>query len=63
MIMSGKMLFEWLGRTRNEPKATAAAALIDAAMDKVIAEGRSLTGDLGGKAGTREMGDAVVVAL
>jgi 3-isopropylmalate dehydrogenase len=63
MIMSGKMLIEWLGRKRNEPKATQAAKLIDAAMDKVIAEGKQLTADLGGKAGTRQMGDAVAAAV
>ena len=63
MIMSGQMLFEWLGRKRNEPKATAAARLIDAAVDKVIAEAKHLTGDLGGKASTTEMGDAIVRAL
>lgn len=63
MIMSGKMLFEWLGRTRNDPKATAAAKLIDAAVDQVIAEAKHLTGDLGGKAGTTEMGDAIAAAL
>ena len=38
MIMSGKMLFEWLGRERGEPRASKAASLIDAAMAKVIAE-------------------------
>jgi 3-isopropylmalate dehydrogenase len=63
MIMSGKMLFEWLGRKRNEPKATAAARLIDAAMEKVIAEAKHLTRDLGGKASTTEMGDAVAAAV
>jgi 3-isopropylmalate dehydrogenase len=63
MIMSGKMLFEWLGRKRNEPKATQAAKLIDAAMDKVIAEAKHLTGDLGGKASTTQMGDAVAAAI
>jgi 3-isopropylmalate dehydrogenase len=63
MIMSGKMLFEWLGRKRNEPKATAAARLIDAAMEKVIAEAKHLTRDLGGKATTTEMGDAIAAAL
>jgi len=63
MIMSGMMLFEWLGRTRNDPKATAAAKLMDAAVDKVVAEGKNLTGDLGGKAGTKEMGDAIVAAI
>jgi 3-isopropylmalate dehydrogenase len=63
MIMSGKMLFEWLGRKRNEPKAVKAAELIDAAMDKVIAEAKQLTADLGGKATTVQMGDAVAQAL
>jgi 3-isopropylmalate dehydrogenase len=63
MIMSGKMLFEWLGRKRGEGKATRAAQLVDAAMDKVIAEAKHLTADLGGKAGTREMGDAVAAAV
>jgi 3-isopropylmalate dehydrogenase len=63
MIMSGKMLFEWLGRRRNEPKAVKAAELIDAAMEKVIAEAKQLTADLGGKASTSQMGDAVAQAL
>ena len=63
MIMSGKMLFEWIGRKRNDARAVEAALLIERAMDKVIADGRHLTADLGGKAGTSEMGDAVVAAL
>ena len=46
-----------------EPKATQAEKLIDAAMDKVIAEAKHLTADLGGKAGTTEMGDAVAAAI
>ena len=63
LIMSGKMLFEWLGRKRDEPKATKAAHLIDAAVDKVIAEAKHLTADLGGKASTTEMGDAIAAAV
>ena len=63
MIMSGKMLFEWLGRKRNEPKAVEAARLIDAAVDRIISEARHLTSDLGGKAGTKQMGDAIAAAL
>jgi len=63
MIMSGKLLFEWLGRKKNEPKALQAAKFIDRAMDDVIADAKHLTGDLGGKAGTTEMGDAVVEAV
>jgi 3-isopropylmalate dehydrogenase len=63
MIMSGKMLFEWLGRKRGEEKATRAAQLVDAAMDKVIAEAKHLTADLGGRASTTEMGDAIAAAV
>jgi 3-isopropylmalate dehydrogenase len=63
LILSGKMLFEWLGRKRTEPKATAAAQRIDAAVDKVIAEAKHLTRDLGGAAGTSEMGDAIAAAV
>jgi 3-isopropylmalate dehydrogenase len=59
MIMSGKMLFDWLAMKRGEPKAAAAAARIGRAVEQVIAEARCLTRDLGGTAGTREMGDAI----
>jgi 3-isopropylmalate dehydrogenase len=62
MIMSGQMLLAWLGRKHNEPKAVEAAARMQAAIDRVIADGKSLTRDLGGKAGTREMGDAIARA-
>jgi len=63
MIMSGKMLLEWLGRQRAERKAVAAARAIECAMDRVIAEATQLTRDLGGAASTSQMGDAVVQAL
>jgi 3-isopropylmalate dehydrogenase len=63
MIMSGKMLLEWLGRKHGEPAAVRAAALIDSAMDKVIIGAAALTPDLGGKASTSAMGDAVVAAM
>jgi 3-isopropylmalate dehydrogenase len=63
MIMSGQMLLAWLGRKHNEPRATAAADRIQAAVTKVIAEAKHLTVDLGGTAGTREMGDAIAEAV
>jgi 3-isopropylmalate dehydrogenase len=63
LILSGKMLFEWLGRKRGEEKATQAAKSIDAAVDKVIAEAKHLTADLGGKASTTGMGDAIAAAM
>src|SRR5262249_47051083 len=63
MIMSGQMLLAWLGRKRGEPKATAAANRLQAAVKKVIAEGKHLTRDLGGQASTSEMGDAIAAAV
>ena len=63
MIMSGQMLLAWLGRKRSDAAATAAAKVLDDAVDRVIAEAKYLTGDLGGKAKTNEFGDAVVAAM
>ncbi len=63
MIMSGKMLLEWLGRKHGESRAIDAAGLMDVAMDTVIAEKSCLTVDLGGSAGTTQMGDAVAAAV
>jgi 3-isopropylmalate dehydrogenase len=63
MIMSGQMLLEWLGRKRGERPASQAANLIAASVEKVIAEARHLTRDLGGHASTTEMGDAIIRAM
>jgi 3-isopropylmalate dehydrogenase len=63
MIMSGQMLLGWLGRKHSEPKARAAADLIQKAVTKVIADGKRLTRDLGGAAGTTDMGDAIAAAV
>jgi len=63
LIMSGKMVFEWLGRKQGVAGAADAANLIEAAMEKVIGEGKILTRDLGGSASTQEMGDAVADAV
>ena len=63
MIMSGQMLLEWLGRKRGEARAVEAARRIDAAVDAVVAEARHLTSDLGGKATTSAMGDAIAAKV
>jgi 3-isopropylmalate dehydrogenase len=63
MIASGQMLMAWLGRKHKEPKAVAAANYMQAAIDKVVTEAKHLTTDLGGKASTREMGDAIAAAV
>jgi len=63
MIMSGKQLLEWLGHQHGEPGAVVAAERIDAAVTRVIADAKHLTVDLGGKASTSAMGDAVAAAV
>ena len=63
LIMSGQMLLEWLGRKRGDAQAVEAARLMDVAMEKVIAEAKCLTPELGGTASTTQMGNAVVAAL
>jgi 3-isopropylmalate dehydrogenase len=63
MIMSGKMLFDWLGMKRQEPKALEAGRLVERAVEQVIAEAKHLTRDLGGSAKTQEMGDAIARAV
>ena len=59
MIVSAQMLLDWLGRTKSEPRATAAARAIGRAVDETIAARDALTADLGGAASTTEMGDAI----
>jgi Isocitrate/isopropylmalate dehydrogenase len=63
MVMSGQTLLAWLGRKRKEPKATATAERIRAAVSQVIATRKHLTRDLGGTANTAEMGDAIAAAV
>jgi 3-isopropylmalate dehydrogenase len=63
MIVSGQMLMAFLGRKHKEPKATAAAGFMQAAIDKVIAQGKQLTRDLGGKSSTQDMGNAIAEAV
>ncbi len=59
MILSGAMMLEWLGSRHDLPEMNRDAAQLREAVDSVSAEGRVLTADLGGTAGT----DAVAAAV
>ncbi|MGZ8265720.1 MAG: isocitrate/isopropylmalate family dehydrogenase, partial [Burkholderiales bacterium] len=63
MIMSGQMLFAWLGHKHAQPTAVEAADIMERAVERVIRQGRSLTPDLGGSASTHDMGDAIAAAV
>jgi 3-isopropylmalate dehydrogenase len=63
MILSGAMMFDWLGDTRDDPAAAEAGRRVEAAVARVLADCEVRTPDLGGMAGTRAVGAAVLEAL
>jgi 3-isopropylmalate dehydrogenase len=63
MILSGAMMLEWLGERHGEPRALRAGALIRRAVDAAFADGRLVTPEHGGSAGTRAVAEAVGAAM
>jgi isocitrate dehydrogenase (NAD+) len=59
LIGSAAMLLAWLGERRGDAKLTRAAAAIEAALDRVIADPASRTPDLDGNLGTDAFGASV----
>jgi 3-isopropylmalate dehydrogenase len=59
MIVSAQMLLAWLGRTKDDEQARAAARAIERAVEATIAARDALTPDLGGTGTTVAMGDAI----
>ena len=62
-ILSGSMMLNWLGERNDDKAAIEAGQLIESAVAQVIKERNMLTPDLGGKAGTKEVGDAILHAI
>lgn len=62
-ILSGAMMLRWLASEHNDASLAAAAQGIDAAVASVLGQGKVLTPDVGGKATTEKMGDAVARAV
>lgn len=63
MILSGAMMLDWLGLRHDAPQLVADGTRLREAVEAVIAQGKVLTGDLGGQASTQEAADAVMAAL
>ena len=63
MIESTRMLFEWLGHSRQRPEAVAAGQSIGAALAVALADPAARTGDIRGQGTTRTFTDAVLRAL
>lgn len=63
LMLSVAMLLDWLGARHERDEFTEASRRFDAAVDAVLADSACHTTDLGGKATTREFGDAVLAAI
>jgi 3-isopropylmalate dehydrogenase len=63
LIGSAAMLLAWIGERRNEDSYIRAAAAIEAALERCIADPARRTRDLGGPLGTRVFGERVAAAL
>ncbi|MEU1964452.1 isocitrate/isopropylmalate dehydrogenase family protein [Micromonospora sediminicola] len=61
-VLSAAMMLDWLADRHADPAAAEVARLIEDAVGDVLAEGRVRTPDLGGTAGTVEVGAAIVAA-
>jgi len=63
MFLSGAMMLDWLGLKHDNPETRADGDRLRLAVERVIAEGKVLTRDLGGSAGPLESAAAVIAAL
>ncbi|WP_406857776.1 isocitrate/isopropylmalate family dehydrogenase [Alsobacter sp. KACC 23698] len=60
MIESTRMLFDWLGRSRNVPQAVEAAALMQRGIEAALADPATRTGDIRGTGRTADMVRGVI---
>ncbi|MBW3581580.1 MAG: isocitrate/isopropylmalate dehydrogenase family protein [Euryarchaeota archaeon] len=63
MVDSVRLMLEHLALRHDDARAKEAATAVEEAVRQVVADGRTLSYDLGGSATTSQVGDAVVAAL
>ena len=63
MIESTRMLFDWLGHSRQIPEAVSMAKAMSDATTKALADSNARTGDINGKGNTATMSEAVLNAI
>ncbi|HWU41620.1 MAG TPA: isocitrate/isopropylmalate family dehydrogenase, partial [Candidatus Acidoferrum sp.] len=59
-ILSGGMMFDWLGTKFKDPKAVEVGRKIEMATEAVLNKGQVKTPDLGGKNTTLQMTEAII---
>ena len=62
-ILSGSLMLRWLADRHGDPALAEAAGRVDAAVDRVLAEGQAVPRDLGGHAGCVAVTEAICRAL
>jgi 3-isopropylmalate dehydrogenase len=63
MILSAAMMLDWLAERHRDDAAGRAAVLIEQAVARVLAAGKTVTADLGGRATTTDVAAAVIAEL
>ena len=63
MIMSGQMMVAWLGEQRKDPALIRVADDVKGGVESVLSAMQAVTPDLGGKASTEPMGEAICAAI
>jgi 3-isopropylmalate dehydrogenase len=58
-ILSARMMLEWLGGRKHDAQLSAAGSAIEAAVEATLREPRNHTVDIGGRASTGAVGDAI----
>jgi 3-isopropylmalate dehydrogenase len=62
-ILSAGLMLDWLGKQHGDAEATAAAKAVDAAVAATVLDPANHPVDLGGKAATSSVGNAVVAQI
>lgn len=62
-ILSAAMMLDWLGERHGDDRARAAGRAIEAAVTKALADSTCHTADLGGRASTVAVGDAIAATV
>ncbi len=62
-ILSAAMMLEWLGERHGDDRARAAGRAIEAVVAKALADSTCHTADLGGRASTVAVGDAIAATV
>ena len=63
MVKSAQMMFACLGEKKKDSSLVKAADLVQQGLDKVLRDMKTVTPDLGGTAGTLQMGEAICDAI